>query len=161
MTSYGYIIGDSYEISFDFDCIMQLKQYYNIATKVSGRKMCYYFWWSTWPFKVIFSQWCDIFLQKWHENMQENGQCTNYLMFKHDLQIQKYLSPLDNRLKYNLAKFRTRTYHLPVTTARFNKDHPVHVSYPLCESGKIRGNVTIYLLVNSSEIAVQNSSPNI
>ena len=27
---------------------MQLKQFYNIATKVSGRKKCYYFWWSTW-----------------------------------------------------------------------------------------------------------------
>ena len=29
---------------------MQLKQFYNIATKVSGRKKCYYFWWSTWLF---------------------------------------------------------------------------------------------------------------
>ena len=29
---------------------MQLKQFYNIATKVSSRKKCYYFWWSTWLF---------------------------------------------------------------------------------------------------------------
>ena len=27
---------------------MQLKQLYNIATKFSSRKKCYYFWWSTW-----------------------------------------------------------------------------------------------------------------
>ena len=27
---------------------MQLKQFYNIATKVSSRKKFYYFWWSTW-----------------------------------------------------------------------------------------------------------------
>ena len=27
---------------------MQLKQFYNIATEVSSRKKCYYFWWSTW-----------------------------------------------------------------------------------------------------------------
>ena len=27
---------------------MQLKQFYQIATKVSSRKKCYYFWWSTW-----------------------------------------------------------------------------------------------------------------
>ena len=27
---------------------MQLKQFYYIATKVSSRKKCYYFWWSTW-----------------------------------------------------------------------------------------------------------------
>ena len=27
---------------------MQLEQFYNIATKVSSRKKCYYFCWSTW-----------------------------------------------------------------------------------------------------------------
>ena len=88
-------------------------------------------------FKEIFSQRCnDIFLQKWKEKMQENSQCTNYLMFKQDLQIEKYLLSLDNSLKYNLAKFRTRTHHLPVTKARFNKVDPIDVSCPLCESGK-------------------------
>ena len=34
--------------SFNLNCMMQLKQFYNIATKVSSRKKCYYFWWSTW-----------------------------------------------------------------------------------------------------------------
>ena len=42
------IIVDSCIISFNLNCIMQLKQFYNIATKVSSRKKCYYFWWSTW-----------------------------------------------------------------------------------------------------------------
>ena len=31
--------------------IMQLKQFNNITTKVSSRKTCYYFWWSTWLFR--------------------------------------------------------------------------------------------------------------
>ena len=50
VTSYGYtyMIVNSCIISFNLNCIMQLKQFYNIATKVSSRKMCYYFWWSTW-----------------------------------------------------------------------------------------------------------------
>ena len=48
MTSYGYIIVDLCIISFDLKCIMQFNQLYNIATKVSSRKKCYYFWWSTW-----------------------------------------------------------------------------------------------------------------
>ena len=39
---------DSCIISFNLNFIMQLKQFYDIATKVSGRKKCYYFWWSTW-----------------------------------------------------------------------------------------------------------------
>ena len=29
-----------------------MKQFYNIATKVSSRKKCYYFWWSTWLIKA-------------------------------------------------------------------------------------------------------------
>ena len=73
-------------------------------------------------FKEIFSQRRDdIFLQKWQENLQEDSQCTNYLMFKQDLQLEKYLLSLDNSLKYNLAKIRTRTHHLPVTKARLTK----------------------------------------
>ena len=39
---------DSCIISLHLNCILQLKQFYNIATKVSCRKKCYYFWWSTW-----------------------------------------------------------------------------------------------------------------
>ena len=54
MISYGYIIVDSCIISFDFNCIMQLKQFYDIATKVSSRKKCYYFGWSTWLGKGAF-----------------------------------------------------------------------------------------------------------
>ena len=27
---------------------MQVKEFYRIAIKVSSRKKCYYFWWSTW-----------------------------------------------------------------------------------------------------------------
>ena len=41
---------DSCIISFNLNCIMQLKQFYDIhdvALKVSSRKKCHYFWWST------------------------------------------------------------------------------------------------------------------
>ena len=55
--SYGYIIVDLCLISIDLNCIMQLKQFYNIATKVSSRKKCHYFWWSTWLLMVN----CDIY----------------------------------------------------------------------------------------------------
>ena len=54
MISYGYILVDSYIISLNLNCIMQLKQFYNIATKVSSRKKCYHFWWSTWLFIAPF-----------------------------------------------------------------------------------------------------------
>ena len=41
MTAYGYIIMiivDSHMISIHFDCIMQLKKSYHIATNVCSRK---------------------------------------------------------------------------------------------------------------------------
>ena len=47
-TSYGYILVDLCIISFNLNCVMQLKQFYNIATKVTNRKKCYFSWWSTW-----------------------------------------------------------------------------------------------------------------
>ena len=37
---------------------MQLKQFYNIAIKVSLRKKCYYFWWSTWLISLDIEQVC-------------------------------------------------------------------------------------------------------
>ena len=57
MTSYGYIRLDSRIISFNLKCIMQLKQFYNIATKVSSRKKCYYFWWSAWLLSATIPLW--------------------------------------------------------------------------------------------------------
>ena len=54
-TSYGYIIVDSCIMSFNLNCIMQLRQLYDLTTKVSCRKKCYYFWWSTWLIRIWFT----------------------------------------------------------------------------------------------------------
>ena len=48
VTSYRYFIVDSCIHSLNLKCIIQLKQFYNIATKVSSTKKWYYFWWFTW-----------------------------------------------------------------------------------------------------------------
>ena len=69
MTSFGYIIVNSCIISLNLNCILQLKQFYNIATKVSCRKKCYYFWWSTWlnkeaPSSVSHSICCHLHYRK-------------------------------------------------------------------------------------------------
>ena len=53
MTFYGCIIMDSCIISFNFNCIMQLKQFWNTFTKVSSTKKCYYFWWSPWLYMLL------------------------------------------------------------------------------------------------------------
>ena len=43
-------------ISLHLNCIMQLKQFYNVVTKVSTSRKCYYFWWSTWLIIVLMSR---------------------------------------------------------------------------------------------------------
>ena len=50
---------DSCIISFNLNCFVQLKQFCNVATKVSNRsrKKCYYFWWSIWLFIGIPRLW--------------------------------------------------------------------------------------------------------
>ena len=61
MTFYGgYILMDACIISFNLNCIMQFKQFYKKATKISSRKKCYYFWWSTWLFSWVFTWLNDI-----------------------------------------------------------------------------------------------------
>ena len=68
---------------------MQLNQFYDIATKVSSRKKCYYFWWSTWLFKfsgTCIGQWnfpkiSDIFRQ---ESAIQNVACyTTGILFRY------------------------------------------------------------------------------
>ena len=89
-------------------------------------------------FKEIFAQRCyDIFLQNWHTSINENSQCTNYSIFKQSLQIEDYLVQLDDDAKYNIAKFRTRSHHLPVTNNRFQSNNAEDTTCPLCQNGEI------------------------
>ena len=46
-------------ISFNLNCVMRLKQFHNIATKVSSRKKCYYVWWSAWliTYEFLMERW--------------------------------------------------------------------------------------------------------
>ena len=89
-------------------------------------------------FKQIFAQRCDdIFLQNWHTSINENSQCTNYSIFKQSLQIEDYLVQLDDDAKYTIAKFRTRSHHLPVTNNRFQSNNTEDTTCPLCQNGEI------------------------
>ena len=97
-------------------------------------------------FKGIFAQRCnDILLQNWHTGINENSQCTNYSIFKQSLQIEDYLVQLDDDAKYTIAKFRTRSHHLPVTNNRFQSNNAEDTTCPLCQNGEI-GDEFHYLL---------------
>ena len=58
------IIVEFYMVWFHFDCIMQLKKSWHIATNVCSRKKCHYFWWSPW---LLMGHTCAVeFGNHWH-----------------------------------------------------------------------------------------------
>ena len=44
---------------------------------------------------------------------------------------------LDDDAKYIIAKFRTRSHHLPVTNNRFQSNNAEDTTCPLCQNGEI------------------------
>ena len=71
-------------------------------------------------FKQIFKLRCnDIFKQNWLSEVKGNSQCANYRMIKENHEFEKYFKELEPAHAANIAKFRTRTHHLPVTWSRF------------------------------------------
>ena len=59
----------------------------------------------------------DIFKQEWYNNVQTNGQSSNYRIFKETLHFERYLVTLNDKEKINMCKFRCRSTKLPVITA--------------------------------------------
>ena len=98
-------------------------------------------------FKTIFAQrFNDIFMQKWFEDISGNSQCYTYKSFKESLKMEEYLTLLDTADKHIITKFRTGTYHLPVTNRRF---HQKIIPVPCVQRVKLEMNPIIYLNVYS------------
>ena len=94
-------------------------------------------------FKMEFKQRCkDIFIQQWQADISSNSQCTSYQLFKDVFKIEKYWSMLEPAYAMNIAKFRTRTNHLPVTRNRFNET--LNINCNLCNNDAV-GNELHYL----------------
>ena len=63
------------------------------------------------------------------------AKCSSIFLFEHFHGMEQYLVDLADAHKYNLAKFRTHTHHLPVTKVRFI-DYTAGVTCLLCSSWK-------------------------
>ena len=88
-------------------------------------------------FKSCLVQGCKyIFQQKWVEKVSNNSECTFYRKVKDSFNMEDYLVNLESCDKYNLIKFRTRTYHLPKTKQRFH-DTSADIACPLCSSNEV------------------------
>ena len=53
------------------------------------------------------------------------------------IQIEDYLVQLDDDVKYIIAKFRTRSHHLPAANNRFQSNNAEDTTCPLWQNGEI------------------------
>jgi hypothetical protein len=63
---------------------------------------------------------------KWHSDVNNNIQCSNYKLFKNTLHAESYLTNLDCADRVSLCKFRCRN-QLPVASCR-------HLKLPVSEN---------------------------
>ena len=75
--------------------------------------------------------------EEWLDKIANNSQCDFYKMFKESLLFENYLIELDPSDRYVIAKFRTRTRHLPVTRNRFQEKSNTNILCPLCDHNAI------------------------
>ena len=70
----------------------------------------------TWFKRAIDLRLKDIDRQDWLNDVNENGQCLNYRIFKDSLAFEPYLVKCDSR---NLCKFRCGSHRLPSISGRY------------------------------------------
>ena len=74
-----------------------------------------------WLAKAVKQKYIDAFLNDWYNDVASD---TNYRLFKHKFEFERYLITLPPNLLYYLTSFRTRNHRLAVETGRWSKtDH--------------------------------------
>ena len=98
--------------------------------------------------RVMKAKISDINLQNWRAKSWENRICTNYRIFKDDLEMEKYFELLDHKDAVILSRFRCRSHNLPVNKSRFDASVTDGTHCPLCISNDI-GDEYHYIFVCS------------
>lgn len=63
----------------------------------------------------------DNHLQKWYSEINNSRKLETYALFKHDLELEKYLQlPIPIKYKTALAKFRISAHSLSIETGRYD-----------------------------------------
>ena len=91
----------------------------------------------TWPLHTIKQRLKDQALQAWSHTVNNSPKCTNYRIFKSELEFENYLDDLPRNLAITLCKFRTSNHTLPIERGRY-RQIPRHLRLcPLCPSNKL------------------------
>ena len=85
---------------------------------------------------LVCKQFEDQKLQIWNHEVNTNGKCGNYKIFKLNHVFERYLINLSYGNRIYLCKYRAGCHNLPVSEARINKDRP-RVFCELCEKNDI------------------------
>lgn len=62
----------------------------------------------------------DIEKHRWVSQVEESGHCLNYRLFKENLNIETYLTCLNDKDRISLCRFRCSNHNLPIMEGRYN-----------------------------------------
>ena len=72
------------------------------------------------PFSIIKQRIIDNYLQKWYSNINNSPRLQSYSIFKHNFELEQYLSVLgDKKYRTALSRFRTSAHSLRIETGRY------------------------------------------
>jgi len=88
-----------------------------------------------WLRKSIALRISDTSKQKWSAEVNRNGLCINYRIFKDSVCFENYLIMLDDRDRINLCRFRCGNHRLPINEKRYSLSND-STSCLLCNSNQ-------------------------
>ena len=75
----------------------------------------------------------DMAKQDWLSEVNSNGLCLNYHIFKNSFGFEKYLKILDPKDRILLTKFRCGNHRLPINTLRYTNVEAINRQCTLCD----------------------------
>jgi hypothetical protein len=87
---------------------------------------------SKWLIKASFQKLKDIFIQKWHSEINNYSSSNLYKYIKANFVRSRYIDKLPNYLTQSLISFLTRNHHLPIETGRWRNIPSNERKCPIC-----------------------------
>ena len=61
----------------------------------------------------------DLYIQEWYAKLNDSSKGKNYSIFKHEINLENYLTILHRNIYLTLCKFRTANHRLPIEIGRW------------------------------------------
>ena len=135
--------------------------WFNYIKKILNDCGLSYIWHNTQPLNVIwlknkvFHILYDQFKQSWIINMYNSSKASNYRIYKHTVNIEKYLLRLPDQLMKYFCKFRTGNAKLPIEVGRWRDIPRENRICHLCNQNEIGDE--FHYIFNCTDISIKQA----